>query len=252
MPSQNNSKQIRSNCVCLFLSGLAIGWLVGLSVSPIIQTVLTSIIAVIVGISSTLAGIKKPSLEDDQTQNKKERLLSEVSPMPTMFLVVGLAIGASVGVYARTNNWLGLSSKNVVEEWAATGLKKEAIASRIFDTLYPPAQVVVTGSHESNDKQNDKKKTMRKDEQGKINKQSSGLAPTVASMPPDNHYSVNIAGVLFSAPSPEECDQLLSLDGDRFKRTLAQTKNEYLTKIAHDCDTNDCMKEGVNKICIKK
>ena len=88
----------------LIVIGLGIGWLIGLSITPgTTLTVITSIMTVVVLLITVVSGLESKVLEN-------EHLKWKVSSIPIVFFVIGLAGGASVGVYARTHNWLGVDS----------------------------------------------------------------------------------------------------------------------------------------------
>ena len=147
------------NLLALLVSGLALGWLIGLSVSPVVGIVVTSVIALIVGVASALTGLKnsgssdKPEVSVNPVLNKPEVPVNplpnkpevpvnplpsiSINPYPLVFVVVGLAIGASVGVVARTNNWLGPRPETFINQWIVTGMTKEEIGQRVFDNLFP-------------------------------------------------------------------------------------------------------------------
>lgn len=120
---------------CMLLSGLGVGWLIGLSVSPVLHIVVASVIALIVGVTGALMGLSNIG-------DVKESLLkkiSEANPLPVTLLVIGLGLGASFGVLSRTHNWLGKNSSDIIQEWQRNGLDSLKIATQIFDNLYPPS-----------------------------------------------------------------------------------------------------------------
>lgn len=138
----------RTNVVaalCLFGSGCGVGWMVGLSVSPIVQTLVGSVVALLVTLASGLAGIKTsaqdpPSSEASPTPTTAGGGLFKRSldPVPIALFVVGLALGSTFGIYARTNDWLGLDPQRLVKNWQGSGLDDKEILQRAFNELYPP------------------------------------------------------------------------------------------------------------------
>jgi hypothetical protein len=94
------------NGLWLALSGLGLGWLIGLSVSPVIQGVITGLITVVVSIATLLAGVHTTQ----ESEPGKSKLPIEVAPFPVACLILAIALGASIGVYARTHRWLGDSA----------------------------------------------------------------------------------------------------------------------------------------------
>jgi len=127
---------------CLFLSGTAIGWLVGLSASPTIQLVITSILATVGGIVGTLAGIERTQTKADtqgEPEAPKHIKAVKITPVPMALLLIGLIPGSILGLKARTHEWFGADPDALIARWNNTGLSKEEIAQRLFDQLYPLA-----------------------------------------------------------------------------------------------------------------
>ncbi len=128
------------NGIFLFGSGLAVGWLVGLSLSPVLQVVVASIVALTVAATSALAGL---SLDAAQPKDGGEPahaaalvLRSRVTLLPLCLMTVGIAFGASGGILARTNNLLGLYPEISSKRWTGTGIPQNEIQSRMFNELY--------------------------------------------------------------------------------------------------------------------
>jgi hypothetical protein len=82
----------------LILAGLGVGWLVGLSFSPIAQVVVASLVGAAAAIASVLMGL------GDQSKLPHSRTLA-----PIVWLVLGTATGATVGVLTRSHGWLAPS-----------------------------------------------------------------------------------------------------------------------------------------------
>lgn len=138
----------------LLTIGFGVGWLAGLSVSPIVSTLLSSIVGVTVMLVSIMSGVSWYS-----QQNQKEKLNNnpkieeksiidrwKVHPAPIALLVLGIVIGSGVGIYVRTHNVLGVNSEEqFVEKWKALGksseknpiITEEEIVQRLFDNNYP-------------------------------------------------------------------------------------------------------------------
>lgn len=106
---------------CQLLAGAGIGWLAGLSVSPVIQGVITGLVTASVAVSSVLAGIRKPDVREerpdrsDESESEpkagaKRESRSSVDAMPVAVLIIGIAVGAPLGICVRAHNWLGTES----------------------------------------------------------------------------------------------------------------------------------------------
>lgn len=92
----------------LVVTGLAVGWLVGLAVTPVLSGVLTSLLSVVIAAVAVLVGLP-------DARNKLGRLIrgdgdSDSAPtavavnvLPVMLLTVGIALGATAGLMARVN-----------------------------------------------------------------------------------------------------------------------------------------------------
>ena len=85
---------------CL-LVGLGTGWLCGLSLSPVIQTVVSSVLAISGVLIATLVG----TTEDSQAR------LPRINPWPLVAFVLALGIAAPLGVAARLYWSLDMGSR---------------------------------------------------------------------------------------------------------------------------------------------
>ena len=143
----------------LLLVGLGIGWLTGLSVSPVASIIITSAVGAAAAIVGALGGA---SNEEGQTTTSTFSV--NVSAWPLAWLVAGLVIGSSLGVIARTHNFLGqnpslriwsnyglVPNENIavkrslenaivaeIDFWSsnAVGLDKTQVAQRLLDLRY--------------------------------------------------------------------------------------------------------------------
>ncbi|HWS87219.1 MAG TPA: hypothetical protein VN282_09660 [Pyrinomonadaceae bacterium] len=257
--------------------GLALGWLVGLSVSPVIQTILTSLVAVVVSITSALAGLHAGGQADGEEgpaaageseprgAKSHKSLPVAFDPVPVALMVIGLACGASVGVYARTNDWLGARGKSFAEEWSETGLPPQEITRRVFDTLYPPSPAPGRGAEVTAEEPKQPPPPQQQAAAGggqqsqgdsKIKKQGGGGAP--AGPPPAPRgaaFSAAVTqdpskrGVLFTV-TQEECLRLRNADTeDELRREMASSSSNELTSLAQTCKSFDCLKAGVRRSC---
>jgi hypothetical protein len=107
--------------------------LAGLSLSPVLQTILASIVSAVVAIGALLSGLELHPKEDAPVTLRGG---PKLNPVPLALVVVGIAAGASAGVFARTNEWLGTRVQPAIERWRSTGYSDETLARRIFDGLH--------------------------------------------------------------------------------------------------------------------
>jgi hypothetical protein len=255
------------------MSGLGLGWLVGLSVSPVIQIILASLVAIVVSISSALAGLH-PSDSDREQDDSQEvqadkprahrsrRSFPFLDPLPIMSMVIGLACGASVGVYARTNDWLGARNNILVEEWKETGLSAKDITTRVFDHLYPPpthdeSTAQETGAdsparEDSGTSQSTEPAVTAPPASGKEKKATASRPAPKADPAMEAQHDFRIhTGVLFSV-SMEQCTRLRNAeDEDELRREMASSNDDGLVNLARTCKSYECLRAGVIKACAK-
>src|SRR5271157_1762956 len=95
-PKPLSTSRAFSYGLSMVLSGLAFGWMIGLSSSPIIQGVVTTLLAMAVGVVGILAGVKLekrkgkvsgivPLPSEETTSSAKEL---DVNPWPVTCLVL--------------------------------------------------------------------------------------------------------------------------------------------------------------------
>jgi hypothetical protein len=266
---------------CLLLSGIGVGWLVGLSVSPVIHIVITSVVAFVVSITSAVAGLKVNQDKDQPNTggSSKKKFQVEVNPVPIMLMVVGIACGASLGVYGRTNGWLGTRPARFAEQWKDTGLDSKEISRRLFDTLYPPKSQTLGSNDSINSpsvaagnggqsntsgsgaaQENGDGRLLSSSADGTVPKnptcantgRPSGLiqksevqAPVSSGISPQ-HFS----GVLFSAPAPRDCDTFQTARPERLNELM--TNNRSVENAAKSCKGEmGCLKSLVARACDK-
>ena len=104
--------------------GFSLGWLVGLSASPVLSGVLTSILGSVAALITVV-----PALGSD---GKVGTALSAPKHTPRLLavLVIFMAIGATVGTLVRTNNLLGSSEPKAIERQKDTSSDRDAGAAQ--------------------------------------------------------------------------------------------------------------------------
>ena len=115
------------NTVSLLFCGLSIGWLIGLSISPIIQTIIGSLLAIITSLLTLSFSIQEGQIKDKITDK-----FGTINVLPLALFLVGLSFSATVGIYARTNEWLGVNPESYKRKWEM----KDKDASGIIKNLY--------------------------------------------------------------------------------------------------------------------
>lgn len=297
MERGKNNARSAVTLICMVFSGLGLGWLVGLSVSPVIQIILTSLIALVVSLSSALAGLRLSDGEEAEdaadagaapattggtaatTQNppartapapaRRKTLPSLLDPVPVAFMVFALACGATFGVYARTHKWLGAPRENFAEEWKDTGLKKEEITKRVFDSLYPPVSedepeegaAASTPSPAPADTStattNDSSAAAGTEEPSPAssgNRRPQRRAQArAAARPPEKPETKSEAspdsGVLFTA-TLDQCARLLDAETEEaLRQEIVPYNDAELNRLARGCQNFECLRAGVRRKC---
>lgn len=127
------------NNLCIVFSGVFLGWLMGLSVAPVVKDVITSLMLIITTFLTILSGIK--NIDDKIPSSKYLSLVKSLSIVPVLSLMLGVAVGATSGVYVRAHNYLGPSPQFYIDQWSGSGIDKNEIAQKIFDSNYSLASV---------------------------------------------------------------------------------------------------------------
>jgi len=121
----------------LLLTGGGIGWLAGLSVSPVVSIIMTSVTGAAAAVVATMSGVDGQAADSGEVASSKLLLLQAlVDPLPLACLVVGLVVGSYYGVMARTHDWLEPDIAAEVEKWAQAGLPAEEVAQVLFQKRY--------------------------------------------------------------------------------------------------------------------
>lgn len=117
----------------LMIAGSGIGWLAGLSVSPVVAIMITSVIGAATAFTTTLGDWsgKLPKSEGGALSKKT------LNPVPLSLLVIGIFVGSISGVYARTRNWLGAPLSTEIVQWTDLGLPKTEVVHRLFNLAHP-------------------------------------------------------------------------------------------------------------------
>ena len=106
-----------TQALAVLVSGLGIGWLVGLSASPVVSGVIASLLGVAAGVVTTFRGASASSAKSFVTDAR-----------PVAILVVGVALGATAGVAVRTHDLLSPPAK--LEQAEQSTVSRENLISR--------------------------------------------------------------------------------------------------------------------------
>jgi hypothetical protein len=264
----------------LLTSGAGVGWLIGLSASPVVHIVITSLIAFVVSLTSALAGIEVEHKEEEEgSKGKPKRLIGvDVNPFPMMIMILGLVAGASLGVYARANDWLGVKPANFVNQWKNTGLSDQDIIRRLFDNLYPPRsqnsehvesvnqnQNVSTANQDTavfmqnqnlQNNNNGRDHTERADSSGNSGAEKHKDKVSIQEGNTNENTGRSSAatsslGVLFNATT-NECATFRTARYEKLQSLLTNYRHIPTEERAKSCRDEKCLREIVRDICPSK
>lgn len=144
------TRQEKIDVCCLLIIGFGIGYLAGLSLSP----VATILISGLLGVAIAIVGITSIFLVYRNDEGKVIprvglNAAETISKGQLALIVVGISAGVSFGIYARTHHFLGsdvsglrqelneLQSRCDDKKWNELGINKKVLAQRIIDKHYP-------------------------------------------------------------------------------------------------------------------
>jgi hypothetical protein len=119
------------NAISLLLCGISIGWLIGLSISPVIQTVIGSILTIITSVITLLFSLQDGSIKDKITDK-----LGVINILPLALFLVGLSFSATIGIYARTNDWFGVNPESFRKKWESKDKDSSGIIKNLYNSLH--------------------------------------------------------------------------------------------------------------------
>ena len=124
----SNDRPSATELVAYCVIGVGVGWLAGLSTAPVIAIIITSLVGSISALVAGAAGLQGTPQRTGIFETTRFR----VNPAPLALLVTGLLVGSSLGIVARTHNWLGVDLEAQVREWTDLGLEHDDVVQRYF------------------------------------------------------------------------------------------------------------------------
>jgi hypothetical protein len=268
---------------CLLVSGMGVGWLIGLAVSPVLQIIVASVVALAVGIVGALAGLESGSKKEDEsepsrTTSSSYKGLVNIDPLPMSALISGLVIGASIGVYARTNELLGADPRRLVQRWSgASGLDEASIKRRLFDQLYPPVGAASPSNREEMAKKDEEQKQaetrppaapdINSRQDGKLEKTQQanpvGTIPAISNRQEKVEKSQTAKpSTVQSSATPHtaglfsvavgDCDLLVLKHGDILRLRLKGLNNRRINVFLDRCSSDDCLEALKEMLCTER
>jgi hypothetical protein len=117
-------KNKKSRPYLFLLPGGCLGWILGLSASPVTQLVLGSVLTIVCATAGVAAGI---------TEIKGKSL--HFDPVPVVCLLLGIAMVAPLGIFARSNAVFGVNPAFLSWRWATSVSNRAKIQEELFKML---------------------------------------------------------------------------------------------------------------------
>jgi len=213
----------------LLIAAISVGWLIGLSTSSVLHIVVGSVVAVAVAIVGTLAGVRS-QIDIDDSEPKEESLTpapiatgATVNPIPIAIFALGLAVGSTIGLIARTNELFGPNKTMFVHRWQSIGLTDTEIKRRLFDQLYPPLRIEPREERKSSESRTQQEATSQR--------------------------SATLSATLFATPV-EDCQLLVGKHGADLRARLLTIKGASIEGALKECK-DDCLEVVSAMLCRK-
>lgn len=136
----------------MIVAGFCIGNLVGFSGSPVINIVISTIMSAITGLlilkNYDLRRKKTETQSNDQQDapgEKKEEMITRRF-IYLGCLLLGLLAGAYIGIFIRTNDFIGLKPGIIEARWNDGNGKIDNIHERLFNAVYGNPDSVAGGN----------------------------------------------------------------------------------------------------------
>lgn len=201
----------------VLITGLGVGWLLGLSVSPVVSIVITSVAGAAGAIIAAISGLEgKSSGLIGPNQQEIPASLQKFSPWPLTIFVIGIIAGSMLGITARNRHWFGSSVSAEIAQWTKFGITEQVVANRLFEQYYPYSPYVRTLDWLGGDLTAEVKRWtdagMPKEEAARRLFEVEYLdVSSSASSITTTHTDSRFDSILFAAAVQEECKSLTTL-----------------------------------------
>jgi hypothetical protein len=222
--------------VCLAVAAASVGWLIGLSTSPVLHVIVGSVVALVLSVVCSFAGVQLRTVPTEEHSNADSmphgppKTGTTVNPLPIAIFSLRLALGATVGIVARTNELFGPNVGKFVRRWQGVGLSDAELKRRLFDQLYQPAPRDRTDTHIQNSEQ----------DQSQARRGGESNNPRAAAL---------TAG-LFAA-SVDDCQFLADRHGKELRARLIAIEGDAIKEALEHCKDDDCLEAFRLFICHK-
>ena len=122
----------------IIITGVGVGLLVGLSISPVVSIVITSVTGAAAAIIAAMSGLEnKSKTRNDNNKQSNSDLQWNVNPIPLAMLVIGIVVGSISGICIRNQDLLGGSDlSSEIRQWTDAGLDQQEVTRRLFESHY--------------------------------------------------------------------------------------------------------------------
>jgi len=143
--------------IALLVVGLGIGFLTGISISPTLSVVLTSLMGAAAVLTALFGPLGRSNIAKAEATNK---IFLIAQPVPLALLTLTILIGAITGAYLRVNMSLSnqaslLSTYNLappknisdsIDSWADLGLERDYVTEELFKAYLGISKSTVSNS----------------------------------------------------------------------------------------------------------
>lgn len=284
----NRKGEIIVQVISLIVIGFGVGWLMGLTTTPVVSIVITALVGAFTSVAAIAIGVRRwvqltandsskssdsdkeepppeePKDDEENTPKSPAEALIEaasVLPTPLALIVLGLILGVSVGLRARSHDWFGLPVASEVKVWTDLGLDQATAVQKIFErrlgsNLQEPeidweAEVKKWVDLENSNKDNeDNKKIVEKLFEKRLEQlspsdtaaSSSETAPTAAisvtTLPSTTPYSNPI----------KDCSRLKNALDKNLSVEMGESERAW-RRIAENITDSAILREIVNGLC---
>lgn len=118
-----------SNFVMVVLIGASLGWLSGLSISPLLSVAMPVLLTLVASALAAVGLIRKPAADTPPA----------VSIYTIAVFSFGLAGGDALGTTARLGDWFAPDPEHAIERWARWRdvIPHEEVVRRVFERTLP-------------------------------------------------------------------------------------------------------------------